>query len=345
MSRAAALAAALFVAGLSSQSPSGARPGLTGTPGLARAYDAILDADVTYPVRERATICGPAPTEACLVLDAAALMWTIALEPESPALDPMFTRAVEHAVASTEAWTDRDPQRAEAWFYRGAARGAWAQWHVLRDKRLAAARDGARAKAALETALALDPALDDARFGVGMYRYYADVAPAAFRWLRWLFSLPGGDRRAGLADMIDARERGQLLRGEADYQLHLIYLWYENRAPEALAIVRDLAARYPRNPLFALREAEILDVYFHDAAASLNASSSLMARAAAGEIREPALASVRARLNMARQLDRLGRTSEAVALLADLIAERPSRPADAVARAAALRARLLAGRP
>jgi hypothetical protein len=177
-----------------------------------------------------------------------------------------------------------------------------------------------------------------------MYHYYADVAPAALRWVRWLLALPGGDREAGLAEMISARERGRILRGEADYQLHLIYLWYEKRPQDALAIVRDLSARYPRNPLFAHREAEILDVYFHDAAASFDASTALLARASAGDVREPALAATRARLNMARQLDRLGRTSEAVTLLTTLIAERPTRPADAAARAAALRARLIAPR-
>jgi tetratricopeptide (TPR) repeat protein len=341
--RAATLATAVLAAALGKQPPSRG-PGLTGAAGLARAYDAVLDADLDYPHRERASICGVAPPEACLVLDAVALWWTIALEPESRALDATFTRVAERAVAATEAWTDREPQRAEAWFYRGAARGVQAQWRVQREERLAAARDGAKAKEALQRTLALDPALDDARFGLGMYHYYADVAPAAFRWVRWLLALPGGDRDAGLAEITSARERGQILRGEADYQLHLIYLWYEKRPQDALAIVRDLCARYPGNPLFAHREAEILDVYFHDATGSLDATTALLARAAAGDVREPALAATRARLNMARQLDRLGRTSEAVTLLTDLIAERPTRPADAAARAAALRARLIARR-
>ena len=29
--------------------------------------------------------------------------------------------------------------------------------------------------------------------------------------------------------MLQARDRGELLRGEADYQLHLVYLWYEQK--------------------------------------------------------------------------------------------------------------------
>jgi hypothetical protein len=340
VSRAGVLAAALALGGVWLQAPPPVWTGLTGVVELARAYDAVLDGDVTYPTRERRTICGDAPREACLALDAVALWWTIALEPESRALDAPFSLAVERAIDAAEAWTDREPRRAEAWFYRGATRGARAQWRVLREERLAAARDGARAKGALEAALTLDPALHDARFGLGMYRYYADVAPAALRLLRWLFLLPGGDRRAGLADMQEARDRGQLVRGEADYQLHLIYLWYENRPRDALAIIRSLEARYPGNPLFAQLEAEIHDVYFHDAGASLAASERLLARAEAGGIREPALASVRARLNMAQQMERLGRREEAVALLRALVNERPARPAGAGPRAAALLARI-----
>ena len=103
-----------------------------------------------------------------------------------------------------------------------------------------------------------------------MYRYYADIAPAVFRFLRWLLLLPGGDRVDGLRQLERAATRGVLVRGEALYQIHVIYLWYEQKWPQALEIIRTLQARYPRNPLFRQIEAEILDVYFHDAAASLS---------------------------------------------------------------------------
>jgi len=165
---------------------------------------------------------------------------------------------------------------------------------VLRKERLAAARDGKRIKEALEHSLALDPALHDAKFGLGMYRYYADVAPAALRMVRWLLLLPGGDRVDGLRQMIDARTRGRVVRGEADFQLHLIYLWYEKRVGDGLAIIRDLQTRYPRNPLFYYTEAEILDVYFHDTAGASVVLGQLIARADATRVNAPAIASRRA---------------------------------------------------
>jgi hypothetical protein len=158
--------------------------------------------------------------------------------------------------------------------------------------------------------------------------------------LRWLLLLPGGDRTGGLQQIIEARDRGRLVSAEADYQLHLIYLWYENRSKDALALVRGLQARYPGNPLFHQIEAEILDVYFHDAAGSLAASLRLLELARSGQVHEPDLASVRARLNMAVQLDRLGERQRAIELLDAIVSERPSHPFGVVARAQSLSTRI-----
>lgn len=323
-------------------------------------YDTILDADfLNVPVRLEEACAAPddrlpivpgsaagldphgapgakssvAPPEACRTLAALALSWEISLDPDSQVRDARFAQAVERAIADAAAWTERDGDRAESWFYLGAAYGARTQWRVLRQQRLAAARDGKRIKDSLEQALALDPDLHDANFGIGMYRCYADVAPTSLRMLRWLLLLPGGDRLDGLRQMLAAREHGRLVRGEADYQLHLIYLWYEHRPLDALALVHDLQARYPRNPLFQHIEAEIQDGYFHDPAASYAASARLLARARARLVHAPDLASVRARLNMATQLARLGDRAAAIDLLTTLVAERPARPHGSAARA------------
>lgn len=297
--------------------------GITAAPLVARAYDAILDADFDRLRSDLPATCGPpspkgfgatspAPRVACLGLEALSLWWQIQLDPESLALDPAFKAKVEEAIADAERMTEAEPNRAEGWFYLGAAYGARAQWRVHRVERLAAARDGKRIKEALERALALDPAMHDAEFGIGMYRYYADVAPAMLKFLRWLMQLPGGNRVEGLQQLERAATQGQLVRGEAQFQIHVIYLWYENQWREALGIVRSLQERYPHNPLFYRIEAEILDVYFHDPEASLRASERLLALARAESVNRPALAETVARLNMARQLRALKRTGAAI---------------------------------
>lgn len=305
---------------------------LQNAPAVAALYERILHGEFRAVAADLAT-CAGVSREACDVLDATRIWWRILLDPDSTALDAEFERAVERAIASTEAWTRREPARAEAWFYLGGAYGARVQWRVLREERLAAARDGKRIKEALEQALELDPSLEDANFGIGLYQYYADVAPTAAKILRVLLLLPGGDREEGLARMLRARERGQVLRGEADYQLHVIDLWYEEEFPRALGLLQGLERRHPRNPLFTRLIAEVQEVYFHDRIASLAAYRHLVDGGAKGTLHEPALAEVAGRLGAARQLDTLYESDAAIDLLQPVITARPRAPYGATAEA------------
>jgi tetratricopeptide (TPR) repeat protein len=299
---------------------------LRGEDALARVYDFILEARFDQVDAELRRACGPAPLEACSVLEATALWWRIQLDPDSRALDAEFSASVERAIRTTEAWTDRAPDDAEAWFYLGGAYAVRVQWRVLRNEKLAAARDGKRIKEALERALELDPELDDAYFGLGMYRYYADVAPAGAKILRFLLLLPGGDREEGLEQMLRARDRGRLLQGEADYQLHLIYLWYEEQTARALELLRDLHQHYPGNPLFLSQIAEIQEIYQHDITASLNTWRTLLAMAREQRVNSALNAAVRSRLGIARQLDALAQTDQAIEHLDQVVALKPTAP-------------------
>ena len=102
-------------------------------------------------------------------------------------------------------------------------------------------------------------------------------------------------------------------------------------------IVRELQDRYQRNPLFRQIEAEILDVYFHDAQASLTASEQLLALAQSRSVNRPEIAATVARLNIAKQSIALKQHDRAVDLLDGVIAEKPIAPHGAMARARAMR--------
>ena len=338
-------AAVVGVCLLASSATSGqgvAQRGLTATGPVGRVYDAIFDARLDGLQPELASACAPlpagqsddrAPAEVCRVLEALGTWWRIRLDVLDQSHDRMFVEQADAAVAATEAWVAREPNRAEAWFYLGGSYAARAQWRTARGSQLAAARDGKRIKESMERALALDPSLQDARVGVGLYQYYADVAPSALKILRWLLLLPGGDKARGLRTMEEARTRARLLRSEAAYQLHVIYLWYE-RAPErALALVQELRARHPGNPHFVETEADIYDVHLSDFGASLRAWRGLFEAAAARKVAFPEAASARARLGMAVQLDRLGDTDQAVEELRALLGTNPTSPVGIEARA------------
>ena len=84
--------------------------------------------------------------------------------------------------------------------------------------------------------------------------------------------------------MVTAQEHGTLVRGEAEYQLHWIYFWYEQQPQRGLAVLQHLQSRYPHNPLFSQRIAEVQVQYFHDPSASLAAWQALAAAAQAGRV-------------------------------------------------------------
>jgi tetratricopeptide (TPR) repeat protein len=146
--------------------------------------------------------------------------------------------------------------------------------------------------------------------------------------LRWLLLLPGGNRAQGLREMLQAREGGVLLRGEADYQLHWIYLWYEHQPARAVDLLRSLDSQYPRNPIFLQRIAEVEDEYFHDHAASAASWRLLIDRARDGRAPHTRLAN--AYLSLGIEHAHLGDRERAIAALHTAIALAPHDDVDNV---------------
>ena len=133
--------------------------------------------------------------------------------------------------------------------------------------------------------------------------------------------------------MLEARERGELLRGEADFQLHWLYLWYEGQPARALELLKGLDTRYPSNPVFLQRIAEVQHEYFHDHRASADAWQTIVARALAGQVSASRLAEVRARIGLASELIDLSQPGQAVDQLQLVITMRPLEPYSAEALA------------
>jgi tetratricopeptide (TPR) repeat protein len=296
-------------------------------------YDTILHARFDQARAELTRTCPPAPTESCLTLREVVLWWEIQLDPDNRRLDKSLESAAATAIDAAERWTRREPERAEAWFYLAGAHAPLEQWRILRGQKLTAARDAIGLKNALDRTLALDPALHDAYFGIGLYHYYAAVAPAAVKMLRWLLFMPGGDREGGLREMQRARDEGALLRGEADYQLHWLYLWYEHQPARALELLRGLDARYASNPIFLARVAEVERDSLHDHAASARTWQTLLDRVTAQQVEAPDMTGVRARIGLAQELIEMSEARRAIDLLRSTADSRPPAPYGAEANA------------
>jgi tetratricopeptide (TPR) repeat protein len=133
--------------------------------------------------------------------------------------------------------------------------------------------------------------------------------------------------------MEQTRSKGMLLRGEADYQLHLIYLWYERQLTTALRLIEGLRTRYPANPVFHIRLADVQGSYLRNHQAALQTYRSMLDAARAGRLAAPAMSEVNARLGMAQQMDALCDSAGAIEQLNAVIALKPATPYAALARA------------
>ena len=313
--------------------PSAGAAGLTSPEPLVKAYELILEARFDDAQQQLKSSCPPAPQPACEVIAAVNDYWRLLLDPENTGRDAALLGRINAAIASTEAWVAREPKRAEAWFYLGGAYGTRVLLRGHRGQYLAAARDGKRIHDSLRLATSLDPSLGDAYFGLGLYHYYAAIAPRAARILSMLMFLPGGDRAGGLKEMEQTRSKGLLLRGEADYQLHLIYLWYERQQTTALRLIEGLHTRYPTNPVFYVRLADVQGNYMRNHQAALQTYRSMLDAARAGRLAAPAMSEVHARLGMAQEMDALCDGANAMEQLNAVIALKPASPYAALARA------------
>ena len=312
--------------------PAGAA-GLTSPEPLVRTYELILDGRFAEAERQLKQACPPAPRPACDVIGAVNDYWRLLLNPEDTSHDAALLARINGAIGAAEAWVAREPKRAEAWFYLGGAYGTRVLLRGLRGQYLSAARDGKRIHDCLQLAISLDPSLADAYFGLGLYHYYAAIAPRAARILSMLMFLPGGDRAGGLKEMEQTRSKGMLLRGEADYQLHLIYLWYEKQHATALRLIEGLHARYPNNPIFHLRLADVQGNYLRHHQAAVQTYRSMLEAARTGRITSAAQSEVEARLGLAQELDTLCNSAEAIEHANAVIALKPAAPYGALARA------------
>jgi tetratricopeptide (TPR) repeat protein len=214
---------------------------------------------------------------------ALALCWKVEQQPETELLDREVKVRAANAVARADAALERDPADVRALFARGAAWGALSRYHLFRLHRSDAARAAVRMRQDLTSVRVLDPGHEDARFGLGLYDYYADVLPRAAKVIRFLARVPGGDRRRGLATIEDAASGSTLHRTEARVQLFEIYAFYEEQPGRAMDQLDELRRLYPTHPLWALRAAEHLRARLGAYGDAVAAGREILARAARGE--------------------------------------------------------------
>jgi len=121
-----------------------------------------------------------------------------------------FEADLDAAEAAAKAMLSAKP--AEAHYYLGATLGFRARANAGQKRFFRALPDAVSALRHLKKALALDPALSDARLGLGMYHYFAARMPAGAKPLARLLVGEGADRKTRPGRAV---ERGPVERDRA----------------------------------------------------------------------------------------------------------------------------------
>jgi tetratricopeptide (TPR) repeat protein len=148
-------------------------------------------------------------------------------------------------------------ETAEMHFYAGMAEAQTARMYALRGENRATAREGVRAREHLLRALALDPTLSDADFGLGLYNYYVDTLSTMARVLRFFMGIPGGSKDEGIRQLRQAMEHGEITSAEARFYLAINLHNYDQKYEEALEVITPLVEKYPENPIFLMARGDL----------------------------------------------------------------------------------------
>ena len=150
-----------------------------------------------------------------------------------------------------------DPANKNALFARGFGRGMHAVFLILVDHAFSpAARQGLQARNDSEAVVKLDPQYADAEFAVGIQQFAVASLPRFLRMVVGVIGV-GGSKERGLALLREAAAHGVVTTVEARTALSL-FLRHDGRYVDALAVERELAAKYPHNYLFRLEVANLL---------------------------------------------------------------------------------------
>ena len=182
------------------------------------------------------------------------------------AADPKVKEQIQQLVDRAEGLEERelkaDPSNVDALYARGVTRAQFALYTALVERAwFSALRNAVGARRDHERVLQLDPNYVDAKLVVGVHNYVLGSLPWSVKAAVALVGL-SGTKEKGFEYLREVAESNGENNIDAKVVLAL-FLRREHRYDEARALMHDLVARYPRNYLFPLEEANLLRASGH----------------------------------------------------------------------------------
>jgi tetratricopeptide (TPR) repeat protein len=196
-----------------------------------------------------------------------------------PKLVQQFRDLTREAKQLAQARLKENPRDAEALYFLGATAGLKASFEEAVERRhFAALKDGSDAVDHHREVVKIDPSFRDAEITIGLYDYVVGSLPLPQKILAGIAGFHGSKKR-GLATLERVAKEGHWVRDDAKTLLIVLYT-REKRFADAVAVARDLEAKYPRNYLYRL---EIADALVSQAAQEREANHSKVVSAAESE--------------------------------------------------------------
>lgn len=173
----------------------------------------------------------------------------------------VFEQILDDSITGIKRWIRQYPSDANGYMGIGALYGLRAMFSMRNRSWITAYFSGRKAIKNLEKSLELDPSYYDAYFGLGIYQYYAGTLPSVIKILAKIVAIKGNPDE-GVAQLNLAREKAHFTSDSAK----LILIEIQNTrtskyyAPQkSLEYIRQLRAKYPKNPL--MHYVEIICLY------------------------------------------------------------------------------------
>ena len=167
-----------------------------------------------------------------------------------------FTSCVTQSVNLSQALLEKNPQDVHALYALGVAHALRSNYSFLVEKAwVDALHEATAARKINQQILEIQPGFVDARLLLGLHEYIVASLPFYMRALGVVAGFHG-DKEGGIRQLEDVRRNGILNRYDAEIVLAAIYR--RERSPEkAIPLLRDVAARFPRNYLLRFEQVEM----------------------------------------------------------------------------------------
>jgi tetratricopeptide (TPR) repeat protein len=169
-----------------------------------------------------------------------------------------LTDTIAKAIEKADKLLKKNPRDVHALYAEGASYAALATFHATVKRSYTTARsEAAKARDFHKQVLEIDPNYHDAEMSIGAYNYVMGILPWMFRMTFNLVGIGGDGKDIGIQQIENTARMGN--QGATDAKMLLLIVYNrEGRHSDALKLVDELHAKYPRNFLFEMSRAQIL---------------------------------------------------------------------------------------